>query len=70
MRGKGGENMTVGGLTEYLSQFSPEEPVSIVVIDLDRGKCLKACDCRALDGGPVLLLETSEAGALNGKEGR
>ena len=67
--------MTVGGLTEYLSQFSPEEPVTIVVIDLVAGSphwgiCRKACDCRAIEGRPMLLLETSEAGALDEKGGR
>lgn len=49
--------------TEYLFRFGPDEPVAIVVADIEKCLTHKISGYMLLDEQPALLLEMSETGS-------
>ena len=57
--------MTCKELIEYLSRFSPDELVAVVVVDTEKRLYHKICGCQLMDEPPALMFETTETGSLD-----
>lgn len=57
--------MTCKELIEYLSRFTPDETISIVVADIDKRIYYKISGYQLIEEFPALMFETNQSGNLD-----